>query len=453
MRGCSTGSGSPPTSIGSAPTNRRSSPIRAATCRRRRAAASQALADALWESWQQNVRPGAARGPARPLCRRSEPLHPGGRRRHGAGRARRRPGRPARRPDHLRPADGRACRHRSGETCRAAIAPSISTPGRADNPASDRSGQIGVLTVAGDDRRRQRRAGHRRGGDDRRQSASAACASGPERAGGADRFARRIDLRLRAHPPRRSRPSAPAASRWSISMGNVAASRRLLDRDRGRRDLRRAGDDHRLDRRVRHPAELRGHAAAKLGVGADGVRTTPLSGEPDILRGPSPQADQLLQTGVESTYRRFVALVARARRLTPRAGRTRSRQGRVWDGGSARQLGLVDRFGALDDAIAEAARRANLEGSAAQAVWLEPEPGFWADVFRGVARGRGRRRAGRATLRPAGPAAGGDDRASARRRAEPARRAGDPGALPGMPAGRAAALDRAGGSGVAGSAG
>ena len=37
---------------------------------------------------------------------------------------------------------------------------------------------------------------------------------------------------------------------------------RLLDRDRGRHHLRRALDDHRLDRRVRHPAELRGHAAA-----------------------------------------------------------------------------------------------------------------------------------------------------------------------------------------------
>ena len=27
---------------------------------------------------------------------------------------------------------------------------------------------------------------------------------------------------------------------------------------------------------------------AKLGVGADGIKTTPLSGEPDLLKGPSP---------------------------------------------------------------------------------------------------------------------------------------------------------------------
>ena len=32
-------------------------------------------------------------------------------------------------------------------------------------------------------------------------------------------------------------------------------------------------------------------------------------------------------------------------------------QGRVWDGGTALQLHLVDKFGGLQDAIAEAARR------------------------------------------------------------------------------------------------
>jgi protease-4 len=48
----------------------------------------------------------------------------------------------------------------------------------------------------------------------------------------------------------------------------------------------------------------------KLGVGVDGVKTTPLSGEPDLLKGPSPEANALIQTGIESTYRRFLAIVA-----------------------------------------------------------------------------------------------------------------------------------------------
>lgn len=114
---------------------------------------------------------------------------------------------------------------------------------------------------------------------------------------------------------------------------------------------------------------------AKLGIGADGVKSTPLAGEPDLLRGPSPEADRLLQMGVENTYRRFLALVAERRKL-PVARVDQIAQGRVWDGGTARQLGLVDAFGGLDDAIAEAARLARIDADDARPVWLEREPDF-----------------------------------------------------------------------------
>jgi protease IV len=120
----------------------------------------------------------------------------------------------------------------------------------------------------------------------------------------------------------------------------------------------------------------------RLGIGADGVRTTPLSGEPDLLRGPAPEAERLLQTGVESTYRRFINLVAAARRLSP-ARVHEIAQGRVWSGGMARQLGLVDRFGSLNDAVAEAARRAGLDPATVRRAYLEKEPGFLARLFGG----------------------------------------------------------------------
>jgi protease-4 len=97
----------------------------------------------------------------------------------------------------------------------------------------------------------------------------------------------------------------------------------------------------------------------KLGLGADGVKTTPLSGEPDLLRGPSPEVNQLLQTGVESTYRRFLTIVAQSRRRSP-AEIDRIAQGRVWDGGSARQVGLVDGFGGIEEAVAKAGDLAKL---------------------------------------------------------------------------------------------
>ena len=100
-------------------------------------------------------------------------------------------------------------------------------------------------------------------------------------------------------------------------------------------------------------------ARQKLGLGADGVKTTPLSGEPDILNGPSPEANQLLQTSVESIYARFLGIVAQSRKKTPQQI-DQVAQGRVWDGGTARQLGLVDGFGSMDEAIAKAAELARL---------------------------------------------------------------------------------------------
>ena len=97
----------------------------------------------------------------------------------------------------------------------------------------------------------------------------------------------------------------------------------------------------------------------KLGLGADGIKTTPLSGEPDLFHGPSPEANQLIQSGVASTYGKFLGLVAAARRKSP-ADIDRIAQGRVWDGGTAHQLGLIDGFGGMDEAIAKAAQLANL---------------------------------------------------------------------------------------------
>ncbi len=114
---------------------------------------------------------------------------------------------------------------------------------------------------------------------------------------------------------------------------------------------------------------------AKLGVGADGIKTTPLSGEPDLLKGPSEAADALIQAGVEQTYRKFLSLVAESRRKSP-ADVDRIAQGRVWDGGTARQLGLIDGFGGMDEAVAKAAELARLGKDERGLTYLTEEPDF-----------------------------------------------------------------------------
>jgi protease IV len=123
----------------------------------------------------------------------------------------------------------------------------------------------------------------------------------------------------------------------------------------------------------------------KLGIGADGVKTTPLAGEPDLLKGPSPEANRLIQTGVESMYSRFLGIVAAARHKTP-AQVDQIAQGRVWDGGTARQIGLVDGFGGMQEAIAKAAQLAHLGAGERGVRYLEPPKSFNDELIEMLAR-------------------------------------------------------------------
>jgi protease IV len=125
---------------------------------------------------------------------------------------------------------------------------------------------------------------------------------------------------------------------------------------------------------------------AKIGVSADGVQTTPLSGQPDFYRGTNAVTDRIIQSSIEAGYARFVGLVAESRRLAP-ARVDEIGQGRVWMGLTAQQLGLVDKFGGIKDAIAEAARRAKLDPAKVHAVYLEKEPSGWRKFFAGLAGG------------------------------------------------------------------
>ncbi len=119
---------------------------------------------------------------------------------------------------------------------------------------------------------------------------------------------------------------------------------------------------------------------AELGIGVDGVKSTPYSGEPDVLRGLSPQTKVMLQTSVEDIYRRFTGIVAQSRKL-PVAEVDRIGQGRVWAGTTALQLKLVDGMGGLDVAVRAAAKRAGLNGNV-RTIDIERPQSF---LFRSVA--------------------------------------------------------------------
>lgn len=121
-------------------------------------------------------------------------------------------------------------------------------------------------------------------------------------------------------------------------------------------------------------------AAANIGVNSDGVRTTALSGQPDLLGGFTPEVDALLQATIENGYEDFLARVGASRKLT-RDQVDKVGQGRVWDGGTARQIGLVDQYGGMDEALAWVAKEAKL-GSDWHAQYLGSEVANYDSLLR-----------------------------------------------------------------------
>ncbi|HKV96573.1 MAG TPA: signal peptide peptidase SppA [Gammaproteobacteria bacterium] len=98
---------------------------------------------------------------------------------------------------------------------------------------------------------------------------------------------------------------------------------------------------------------------AKIGIHSDGVGTTPLSDAFNIARPMSPELQQAFQLSVDNGYQQFITNVAHNRDMSVAAVNAIA-QGRVWSGEQAKKIGLVDTFGNLQDAIAEAAKLAKL---------------------------------------------------------------------------------------------
>ena len=133
-------------------------------------------------------------------------------------------------------------------------------------------------------------------------------------------------------------------------------------------------------------------AAAKLGVTSDGYRTTELSGQPDFLGGFTPAMDALLQNSINGTYSRFLGRVSASRRL-PLARVEEVAQGQVWDGGTARQIGLVDEFGGLTEALGWAAAKAGVKDGEWHAVFLGESDGNYDSLIRRMVTGGSQARA------------------------------------------------------------
>lgn len=113
--------------------------------------------------------------------------------------------------------------------------------------------------------------------------------------------------------------------------------------------------------------------AKKLGITTDGVVTTPLSGQPALIHGLSPESAALMQAETDAVYQHFLGLVAKSRGITVQQANQLG-QGRVWTGGAARQLGLIDQFGGLHAAIDWAGAKAGLKKGQWHVKYLTSKP-------------------------------------------------------------------------------
>jgi len=98
----------------------------------------------------------------------------------------------------------------------------------------------------------------------------------------------------------------------------------------------------------------------KLGITFDGVKTGKYADLGDVSRPLSPEERAILQAQVNQGYNDFTHAVATGRKKSQEYINSIG-QGRVWTGEQAIKIGLVDRLGNINDAIASAAKKAKLK--------------------------------------------------------------------------------------------
>ncbi len=101
------------------------------------------------------------------------------------------------------------------------------------------------------------------------------------------------------------------------------------------------------------------NVADKYGVNAEQVKTHQFSNGYSVFEELDNPTREKIQEGVERVYDTFLSHVSKGRKMTKEQVDAVA-QGRVWTGVKAKEIGLVDELGGLEDAIKFAAKKANV---------------------------------------------------------------------------------------------
>lgn len=101
------------------------------------------------------------------------------------------------------------------------------------------------------------------------------------------------------------------------------------------------------------------NVADKYGVNAEQVQTHTFANGYSVFEELDHPTREKIQEGVERVYDTFLSHVSKGRKMTKEQVDAVA-QGRVWTGVKAKEIGLVDELGGLEDAIKYAAKKANV---------------------------------------------------------------------------------------------
>lgn len=139
------------------------------------------------------------------------------------------------------------------------------------------------------------------------------------------------------------------------------------------------------DRIVAQPATLTGsigvfagkiyteQAWRRLGVNWDGVPGAPRADLWTQTRDYAPDERAWLESTLDRIYGEFVDRVAGGRKLEPARARELAK-GRVWTGAQAKEIGLVDALGGVDDAVKAARELAGIGADEPTSIRIYPRP-------------------------------------------------------------------------------
>ena len=114
----------------------------------------------------------------------------------------------------------------------------------------------------------------------------------------------------------------------------------------------------------------------KIGVNPQTVSTNPNGMFAPPLTALNEAQCAALQAEIEQGYDYFLTRVAKGRKMT-KSQVDKIGQGRVWDGATAKRLGLVDELGSLSDAVEYAAKLAKISGNETAVYYPKYDPNIW----------------------------------------------------------------------------